>query len=120
MLNEKTKGILKVALPVIFISYFCSITFFTHSHVVNGVTIVHSHPYTTDENGNPNHGHTSTEVQLIHALSVFFVTTAIIFSVSLDLFRKWKKTISPKLVYHVYVKNIEPHNRLRPPPYIIN
>ncbi len=35
----------KVFLPVLFISYMAGITLFTHSHVVNGVTIVHSHPF---------------------------------------------------------------------------
>ena len=35
---------MKWFLPVLFISYMAGITLFTHSHVVNGVTIVHSHP----------------------------------------------------------------------------
>ena len=36
---------MKWFLPVLFISYMAGITLFTHSHVVNGVTIVHSHPF---------------------------------------------------------------------------
>lgn len=38
-------NIMKWFLPVLFISYMAGITLFTHSHVVNGVTIVHSHPF---------------------------------------------------------------------------
>ena len=48
-------------LPVLFISYMAGITLFTHSHVVNGVTIVHSHPFKKDS----PHSHTTVEFQLI-------------------------------------------------------
>ncbi len=56
-------------LPVLFISYMSGITLFTHSHVVNGVTIVHSHPFKKGT----EHQHTTHEVQLIHYLSHFQV-----------------------------------------------
>ena len=38
-------NIMRCFLPVLFVSYLVSITFFAHIHVVNGVTIVHSHPF---------------------------------------------------------------------------
>ncbi|OUN69018.1 hypothetical protein B5G10_12025 [Barnesiella sp. An55] len=57
-------------LPILFISYIGCISLFTHTHVVNGVTIVHSHPYKSDA----HHSHTATEFQLIHVLS--HLTTA--------------------------------------------
>lgn len=116
MLSENVKKAIKVALPVIFIAYFCSITFFTHSHVVNGITIVHSHPYKTDANGNPTHEHTGTELQLIDALSTFYVAGAIILSILLALFNKWQQTLSTGYVFSAYVRRIESHYRLRPPP----
>ncbi|WP_394334027.1 hypothetical protein [Bacteroides bouchesdurhonensis] len=52
-------------LPVLFISYMASITFFAHMHVVNGVTIVHSHPFKKGA----AHSHTSVEFLSIHLLS---------------------------------------------------
>lgn len=57
--------IMKCFLPVLFISYMVGITLFTHSHVVNGVTIVHSHPFKKAA----NHSHTTVEFLLIHHLS---------------------------------------------------
>ena len=64
-------------LPVLFISYMAGITLFTHSHVVNGVTIVHSHPFKK----RLSHGHTTVEFQLIHLLSHVATTgTGIFFS----------------------------------------
>ena len=41
---------MKWFLPVLFISYMAGITLFTHSHVVNWVTIVHSHPFKKGSN----------------------------------------------------------------------
>lgn len=63
-------NIMKWFLPVLFISYMAGITLFTHSHVVNGVTIVHSHPF---KKGG-EHSHTTVEFQLIHILDHTLVT----------------------------------------------
>lgn len=45
-----------MVLLLVFASYWCGITLFTHSHVVNGVIVVHSHPFKA--------GHTHTDAQL--------------------------------------------------------
>ena len=63
-------NIMKWFLPVLFISYMAGITLFTHSHVVNGVTIVHSHPF---KKGG-EHSHTTVEFQLIHILDHTLLT----------------------------------------------
>ena len=62
---------MKWFLPVLFISYMAGITLFTHSHVVNGVTIVHSHPF---KKGG-EHSHTTVEFQLIHILDHTFLAS---------------------------------------------
>ena len=72
-------NIMKWFLPVLFISYMAGITLFTHSHVVNGVTIVHSHPFKKGTEHNPfkkggEHSHTTVEFQLIHILDHTLVT----------------------------------------------
>jgi len=66
---------------LLFINYMASISFFTHSHVVNGVTIVHSHPYPLGEGGT-DHEHTGTQLQLIEMLSVFYIVGSILFVIS--------------------------------------
>ena len=46
--NELKRLLLNITryfLPILFVSYLVSLTFFAHVHVVNGVTIVHSHPF---------------------------------------------------------------------------
>ena len=50
-------------LLLLFSLYWCGITLFTHSHVVNGVVIVHSHPFHT------GHAHTKAQYETILYLS---------------------------------------------------
>ena len=43
MCRENVNKLIHLFLLALFLSYYGSITFFSHYHVVNGVTIVHSH-----------------------------------------------------------------------------
>ena len=66
--NEVKRLLLNITryfLPILFVSYLVSFTFFAHVHVVNGVTIVHSHPFKKGA----AHKHSTVELQLIHFLS---------------------------------------------------
>lgn len=111
-------AVLKIALPVLFIAYACSITFFTHTHIVNGVTIVHSHPYSKDDSGKPNHEHTGAEIQLIHTLSTFFVAGLIVLAVILGLFHRKRIILYIRPVYFIPSANVDGLSRLRPPPVL--
>lgn len=51
-------------LLLLFSLYWCGITLFTHSHMVNGVVIVHSHPF------HAGHAHTKAQYETILYLSV--------------------------------------------------
>lgn len=66
--NEVKRLLLNITryfLPILFVSYLVSFTFFAHVHVVNGVTIVHSHPFKKGA----AHKHSTVELLLIHFLS---------------------------------------------------
>ena len=56
---------MKCFLPLLFIAYLGGITLFTHSHVVNGVIIVHSHPF------KGQHEHTEVQLETIFYLASF-------------------------------------------------
>jgi len=66
-------------LLMLFLGYYGSITLFPHSHIVNGVTIVHSHPYNTD-NGSSSSGlpHTGKELIIIQLLSDLIITALVV------------------------------------------
>ena len=60
---------LKVVLPILLIGYLACIISFTHVHIVNGVTIVHSHPYNKQTNPPSDHQHTGQQLQLYQQFS---------------------------------------------------
>jgi len=74
-------------LLILFLGYYSSVTFFTHSHIINGVTIVHSHPFNSDKGNNtlPS-SHSEKELVVIQLLSEFF-TTVFIFSFTILVLR---------------------------------
>lgn len=55
----------RLLLLILFVGYLAAVNLFTHSHVINGVTIVHSHPFSKKA----DHTHTSVEFELIHLLA---------------------------------------------------
>lgn len=121
-MRKLSKGIrgkvLRIVLLIIFCLYTCSITFFTHSHIVNGVTIVHSHFYLSDDDGNPAHEHSGAEIQLIQQLSTYFffgLIAAVIVLCCLAL-HTTKLYVNHDCIYkqNLYQK----HFRLRAPPVL--
>lgn len=67
MIKEKRHiKFMRFFLPILFIFYFGGITLFTHTHVVNGVIIVHSHPYKAE------HTHTAQQAETIFFLSSLY------------------------------------------------
>jgi len=61
-----------------------NITFFQHSHIINGVTIVHSHVH---NNAHTQKGtHSNSELTLISMLSAFDSPQPVMFLVGLGVF----------------------------------
>jgi len=86
-LSYNFKQAVKWFLFILFIGYYGSILLFTHTHIINGVTIVHSHPYKPfSESGTSNHSHSSNEIVVLQALSHFLLTLVFLY-VSLTVYR---------------------------------
>jgi len=67
-------------LLILFFGYLGSVTFFSHTHIVDGVTIVHSHPFRSQPGDVPvNHNHSKNGFILIHFISNFIATVPIVF-----------------------------------------
>lgn len=69
---------LRYLLLLIFTGYMGVISLYTHVHVVNGVTVVHSHPFHRETGGKPFHTHSQLEFQLIKLLTSYNLTTDVI------------------------------------------
>ena len=76
---------LRWILPAIFMIYYGEIISFTHVHVVNGVTVVHAHPYKSG-NASDYHHHSLSELQLFHQLSVFSLEDGAVQSLIIEPF----------------------------------
>jgi hypothetical protein len=74
MIHNK-KCFLADLLLVVFCSYMISISCFTHSHIVNGQLLTHSHPY-KGTSANPEHSHTTAQFVSIALLSHFVTLSA--------------------------------------------
>lgn len=101
MMKRYLTNMMKFFLPLIFIVYLGGITLFTHSHVVNGVIIVHSHPFKGE------HQHTEVEFETIFFLSAFVASDGLFtpFSVLVFLvllcvlgFRLWSDSNKKRLI----------------------
>lgn len=79
-LSQIRKKILGFSLLILFCGYFGSITFFPHTHIVDGNTIVHSHPYKSQPANNPvNHDHSKNGLRLIQFITNLIATASILF-----------------------------------------
>lgn len=76
----KLRNIMKCFLPLLFIAYLGGITLFTHSHVVNGVIIVHSHPF------KGQHEHTEVQLETIFYLASFVSSSLPLLPVAATVF----------------------------------
>lgn len=77
------KQLFKISLLALFLFYYSGSLMFYHSHLIDGVKIVHSHPFPLNKTGE-THSHTASEIATIKVLSHgIFLLTAAIFSFSL-------------------------------------
>ena len=71
----RTAAIVPTLLLLLFTAYYVQVNFFVHSHIVNGVTIVHSHMHRSSHHDTDTGGHDTTELTLIASLSSQFLLT---------------------------------------------
>jgi len=109
------KKCLSIILPTIFILYMGSVISFTHVHIINGVTIVHSHPYHKNADGT-EHEHTGMELQMLHQLSTILQVGSCLFEFQTRPFYITEKTLICQPVFHTYSLKIARSIQLRAPP----
>lgn len=75
---------MKWLLPILFIGYSFTISLFEHTHIIDGVIIVHSHPFKSLPDA-ANHQHSIAQLQLFHFLSHFSAPAGAVHSLTLRL-----------------------------------
>lgn len=117
-MKEIYRTYLQIALPALFIAYLGCLIAFTHVHIVNGVTIVHSHPYSKTDDGRPDHDHSYAQFQLLHQLSTVQIGGALLVSILLAAFLSVLYKLSCNPVYPDYLLPVKGKLSLRAPPMI--
>ena len=120
MRSKNVNKFIHLFLLALFLSYYGSITFFSHYHVVNGVTIVHSHFFhgDTGSDGGANHTHSAKELTLIAHLSNFITLVSLALVVSVP-------HLIHKIHYYIHKQEEEPDKQtftlspLRAPPFTV-
>lgn len=117
LLKQGISKLFRLLLLVLFLGYYSGITLFPHTHVINGITIIHSHPFNSGGgNNSSNLPHSGKELQLIHHLSEFLSTAVSISFIALII----KSLLVDGLVHSTKEGYAEPGgnraNSLRAPP----
>lgn len=113
MLNQGTKQVSEAILLALFVVYFVSTNFFGHKHLVNGVLIVHSHPFSQTE----QHNHSCETINLLQQLShvVYkFVSLILILSAFIHLLFVFSERVFAHCVLSIHTQQLFS----RPPPLL--
>ena len=116
---DRLRKYLKIALPLLFISYLGCLIIFTHVHRVNGVTIVHSHPYHKNSDV-PEKEHNMAEFQLLHQLSTIQIGDTSLHLVEIPTFFTTIRIIYNSPIYPGFIRPTLGHIHLRAPPFVFN
>jgi hypothetical protein len=112
---KKTRQIVGAILVAIFALYYANISLFYHSHIINGVTVIHSHFHgkAHEQTGT----HSQSELTLISSLSSFQSPSVALFFVWAGVFLVQIGVIGLKPVESIYCQTILSPS-LRAPPAI--
>jgi hypothetical protein len=113
VMSQRRKQIIAWILFLVFALYYANICFFSHSHVINGATIIHSHFHS--EAHTQTGTHSNSELTLISALSTFQSLQATLCLVSLGLFLSLQVLILPFFEKQIII-NTSDCISLRAPP----
>ena len=110
-MNLRARQFVGLLFFILFASYWYGITCFPHSHVENGVVIVHSHPF-DDE----HHTHTDVQYETIFYLTHFFSLECSTFH--FDGLVRFALLLIPFFIWHCPTVHLEQQSRLflRAPP----
>lgn len=109
---RRNKNIISLLLITLFVWYYAGTTMCYHTHIVNGVKIVHSHPFP-----NSTHSHSTASYQIISHFAHIMIF-AIVFALLAKIFRKTFIILGTKIECYHDTFNVSLIS-LRAPPYFI-
>lgn len=116
MLKDKKKS-LTWFFPLLFTLYVCSITLFTHSHIINNIRYVHSHPVKLVDP--PPHQHSENELELLDQLFNSSFTTDILPIIDLTGNITGNRFLYTNLYQQINLISSASALQLRAPPFLL-
>jgi hypothetical protein len=114
---ERTKKIVALLLALVFTGYFASTTLFSHSHVISGASIIHSHIHTDSHHDTQSGNHTKQCITLIAHVSqlqyIVFYSDCLPIPLQFPLYKSKCVEIS-----HWIVSQFFQNHSLRAPPIV--
>ncbi len=101
-------------LLILFSSFVGSITLFTHTHEINKVLYVHSHPY--DKSESTQHSHTESQLVLLDLFYHSSFQPDIILDIDIHIYPKIEHLLYSWINTNVENTETPSHFRLRAPP----
>ncbi|MBO5225945.1 MAG: hypothetical protein J6B46_06040 [Parabacteroides sp.] len=117
-MKETIVKYIKWILPILFVVYYSSVSLYTHVHIEDGVTIVHSHPFKNTEDGTVHQHASLSEIQLYHGLSSVQVEDGAIHALQLNFHAIPIYDITENPVCPVYLDPVLGELSLRAPPFL--
>lgn len=103
---------------VLFAAYYVNATMFWHCHIINGVTIVHSHIHTKSHQSTPDGGHTEDSVTLIAAINAMLYLDQTGISGNIDVFRPLCLCMTVVATIALVLVALRPFSLRAPPVYL--
>ena len=119
-MKQQRLNAIRLFLLFLFVGYYASISLFTHTHIVNGVKIVHSHPYkSSSDDKKAGHEHTTHELILIQQLS-HFVSVLLVTGLLISGLQFFLKELRYPFKDTVVISNSHFNFLLRAPPFSVH
>ena len=115
-MRETVVKYIRMFLPLLFITYYSSVSLFTHVHIEQGTTIVHAHPFAASDGGAEHQHGSLAEIQLYHELSTIVAADGAIHPLQLQYQAIQIAELSESLVYPTHLQAIVGQLYLRAPP----
>lgn len=112
------KKYLRLLLPVLFGFYLGNLIWYTYIHIVDGVTIVHSHPYKKSQGEPVDHEHSSSVLQLLNQFYQIEVAGVDVILLFEAVHTACIYDISIQPIYPEYLTPVERKLSLRAPPLV--
>lgn len=116
MLKDKQKRLVWF-FPLLFTLYVCSITLFTHSHIINNIRYVHSHPFKFGDA--PSHQHSENELELLDQLFNSSFTPDILPNIDLTGDITGNRHLYTNFYQQIHLISSASSLQLRAPPYFL-